>query len=155
MYQEKFMKKAVALSAYNIRHGGGPFGAVIVKDGVIIAMGRNRVTSNNDPTAHAEVMTIRSAARKLKTFNLEGCEIYTSCEPCPMCLSAIYWAHINKVYYANTKHDAAEINFDDSFIYDELALPMHKRKVVFEQHDLKEAKQVFDEWKNDDTKIVY
>lgn len=155
MYQEKFMKKAIALSAYNIKHDGGPFGAVIVKDGEIVATGCNRVTRRLDPTAHAEVMAIRSAARKLKTFNLEGCEIYTSCEPCPMCLSAIYWAHIDTVYYANTKKDAAEIGFDDSFIYDEIQLPMNARKIHFSQHNAEEAKTVFEAWTNDENKTTY
>ena len=115
------MREAIKLSLDNIDHDGGPFGAVIVKDGKIIARGVNRVTASVDPTAHAEVNAIREAARVLGTFDLSGCEIYTSCEPCPMCLGAIYWAHLDKVYYGNTKADAKEIGFDDSFIYDELA----------------------------------
>ena len=121
------MREAIKLSLDNIDHDGGPFGAVIVKDGKIIARGANRVTASVDPTAHAEVNAIREAARVLGTFDLSGCEIYTSCEPCPMCLGAIYWAHLDKVYYGNTKADAKEIGFDDSFIYDELALPLEKR----------------------------
>lgn len=121
--KESFMREAIKLSLDNIDHDGGPFGAVIVKDGKIIARGANRVTASVDPTAHAEVNAIREAARVLGTFDLSGCEIYTSCEPCPMCLGAIYWAHLDKVYYGNTKADAKEIGFDDSFIYDELALP--------------------------------
>nr|HQG67405.1 nucleoside deaminase [Paludibacteraceae bacterium] len=115
-FQEKMMRKAIALSLENIKKGGGPFGAVIVKDGKIIATGVNRVTSNNDPTAHAEITAIRKAAGKLKNFDLSGCEIYTSCEPCPMCLGAIYWAHLDKMYFANTKADAQNAGFDDSFI---------------------------------------
>ena len=127
------MREAIKLSLDNIDHDGGPFGAVIVKDGKIIARGANRVTASVDPTAHAEVNAIREAARVLGTFDLSGCEIYTSCEPCPMCLGAIYWAHLDKVYYGNTKADAKEIGFDDSFIYDELALPVEKHD--FDRHD--------------------
>ena len=115
--QKSWMRQAIALSSRNIDNGGGPFGAVIVKDGEIVARGVNRVTAENDPTAHAEVNAIREAARKLGTFDLSGCDIYTSCEPCPMCLSAIYWAHIDRIFYANTQYDAKAINFDDSFIY--------------------------------------
>lgn len=122
MDKKDFMRKAIALSIENVKNGGGPFGAVIVKDNEIIATGVNRVTANHDPTAHAEVSAIRAACEKLNTFDLSGCEIYTSCEPCPMCLGAIYWAHLDKIYYGNNKHDAADIGFDDSFIYDELAL---------------------------------
>ena len=117
--QKKLMREAIALSSRNIDNGGGPFGAVIVKDGKILARGANRVTADNDPTAHAEVNAIREAARILGTFDLSGCEIYTSCEPCPMCLSAIYWARIDHIYYANTQYDAKAIDFDDSFIYEE------------------------------------
>ncbi|MCL1867715.1 MAG: nucleoside deaminase, partial [Paludibacter sp.] len=113
--QDKFMREAIALSVENVQDNGGPFGAVIVKNGEIIARGVNRVTANNDPTAHAEVSAIRAAAAKLGTFDLSGCEIFTSCEPCPMCLGAIYWAHLDKIYYGNTKADAARIGFDDSF----------------------------------------
>ena len=150
------MEEALKEAYEGIEKGhGGPFGAVIVKDGEIVATGCNRVTRRLDPTAHAEVMAIRSAARKLKTFNLEGCEIYTSCEPCPMCLSAIYCAHIDTDYYANTKKDAAEIGFDDSFIYDEIKLPMNKRKIAFSQHNSDEAKVVFDAWANDENKTTY
>ena len=119
MKKEDFMRKAIELSIENVKNGGGPFGAVIVKDGEIVATGVNRVTANHDPTAHAEVSAIRAACQKLGTFDLSGCEIYTSCEPCPMCLGAIYWAHLDKIYYGNNKTDAARIGFDDSFIYDE------------------------------------
>src|SRR5476651_1681777 len=127
---EKFMRIAIELSEYNVKQGlGGPFGAVIVKDGMVVARSSNKVVLNNDPTAHAEVSVIRIACQELNTYSLAGCEIYTSCEPCPMCLGAIYWARIDKIYYANTKADAAEIGFDDHFIYDELDLPMEKRKL--------------------------
>lgn len=118
------MRKAIELSVENVKNGGGPFGAVIVKGDEIVATGVNRVTAHNDPTAHAEVSAIREACRRLGTFDLSGCEIYTSCEPCPMCLGAIYWAHLDKIYYGNNKDDAADIGFDDSFIYEELALPV-------------------------------
>ena len=128
MDKKDFMRKAIALSIENVKNGGGPFGAVIVKDNEIIATGVNRVTANHDPTAHAEVSAIRAACEKLNTFDLSGCEIYTSCEPCPMCLGAIYWAHLDKIYYGNNKHDAADIGFDDSFIYDELALTPENRQ---------------------------
>jgi len=125
----KFMRKAIALSIENIKNGGGPFGAVIVKDGKMIASGVNRVITNTDPTAHAEVIAIRKASKKLKTFDLTGCEIYTSCEPCPMCLGAVYWAHLDKLYYGNTKTDAGNIGFDDSFIYDEIELKPENRRL--------------------------
>ena len=123
MGNKEFMRKAIELSVENVKNGGGPFGAVIVKGDEIVATGVNRVTAHNDPTAHAEVSAIREACRRLGTFDLSGCEIYTSCEPCPMCLGAIYWAHLDKIYYGNNKDDAADIGFDDSFIYEELALP--------------------------------
>lgn len=153
--KDTFMREAIGLSLDNIDHGGGPFGAVIVKDGKIIARGANRVTASNDPTAHAEVNAIREAARVLGTFDLSGCEIYTSCEPCPMCLGAIYWAHLDKVYYGNTKADAKAIGFDDSFIYDELALPMEKRhlKIVPLMRD--QAIKAFEKWENKSDKIEY
>ena len=128
MGNKEFMRKAIELSVENVKNGGGPFGAVIVKGDEIVATGVNRVTAHNDPTAHAEVSAIREACRRLGTFDLSGCEIYTSCEPCPMCLGAIYWAHLDKIYYGNNKDDAADIGFDDSFIYEELALPRQNRK---------------------------
>jgi len=125
---EDFMRKAIELSVKNVENGGGPFGAVIVKDGEIIAQGFNQVTRTNDPTAHAEVLAIREASKKLNTFDLSGCEIYTSCEPCPMCLGAIYWAHIDKVYYGNNKVDAKNIGFDDSlFTMRLIFLYMHEK----------------------------
>src|ERR1035437_8167126 len=127
--EEKYMREAIELSIQNVRSGaGGPFGAVVVKDGKIIARGVNTVTNDNDPSAHAEVNAIREACRVLKTFQLDGCELYTSCEPCPMCLGAIYWARPERVFYANTKNDAADIGFDDDFIYQEIARPMQERK---------------------------
>ncbi|MGM9795458.1 MAG: nucleoside deaminase [Candidatus Aphodosoma sp.] len=155
MYNKKFMDEAIRVSLENIDKNGGPFGAVIVKDGEIIASTGNRVTANNDPTAHAEVNAIRLACQKLGTFNLQGCEIYSSCEPCPMCLSAIYWAHIDTIYYANTHVDAAEIGFDDSFIYDELAKNIDCRKIKSEQHDRDTAIKAFDVWKNKIDKEEY
>ena len=124
-----FMRQAIELSEENVRSGGGPFGAVIVRDGRVIATGTNGVTRLNDPTAHAEVTAIRNAARALGTFDLSGCEIYTSCEPCPMCLGAIYWARIGKMYYGNDQEDARRIGFDDSFIYEEIALPPAQRRL--------------------------
>jgi len=149
------MRKAIALSIDNVKKGGGPFGAAIVKDGKIIATGINRVTANNDPTAHAEVTAIRKAAKKLGTFNLEGCTIYSSCEPCPMCLGAVYWAHLDKMYYGNTKADAKNIGFDDSFIYDEIDLKPELRKVVTKQLLADEAIKAFDLWKEKEDKIEY
>lgn len=125
----KYMRKAISLAKKSVEKGGGPFGAVIVRDGEIVAQGSNCVTLHNDPTAHAEVSAIRKACKKLGTFDLTGCEIYTSCEPCPMCLSAIYWAHIDKIYYGCTKDDAKEIGFDDSFIYDQIDLKPEKRSI--------------------------
>mgnify|MGYP002750922851 CR=1 FL=1 len=129
MTSEELMRKAIVLAEENVDNGGGPFGAVIARNGEIIATGVNRVTAEHDPTAHAEVSAIRAACKKLGTFDLSGCEIYTSCEPCPMCLGAIYWARLDKMYYANTKTDAKDIGFDDSFIYDELELKPADRKL--------------------------
>lgn len=155
MNKEKFMREAIRLSVENVQNGGGPFGAVIVKDGKIIATGVNRVTDSCDPTAHAEVSAIRAAAAKLHSFNLSGCEIYTSCEPCPMCLGAIYWARLDKIYYGNDKDDAKGIGFDDSFIYDELSLAPGNRKLSSEIVLHKEAYQAFAEWIEKKDKIVY
>ena len=155
MEQKDFMRKAIGLSIENVKNGGGPFGAVIVKDGEIIATGTNRVTANNDPTDHAEVSAIREACRKLGTFDLSGCEIYTSCEPCPMCLGAIYWARLDKIYYGNNKADAAAIGFDDSFIYDELALPRDRRTKAIEELLPEEAIEAFRLWQATDDKTEY
>ena len=154
-YQNKFMRKAIALSVENIKNGGGPFGAVIVKDGKIIATGVNRVTATTDPTAHAEVNVIRKAAKKLGTFDLAGCDIYTSCEPCPMCLGAIYWAHLDKMYYGNSKTDAKNIGFDDSFIYDEIDLKPENRRVKTTQLLPEEAIVAFKTWIVEENKVCY
>lgn len=154
--QRSFMEEAIRLSAENMRSGkGGPFGAVIVKDNKIIARGFNQVTSTNDPTAHAEVVAIREACKMLNTFNLAGCEIYSSCEPCPMCLASIYWARLDKLYFANTKKDAALIDFDDDFIYKELDLPLENRSLKSEQLMRDEALFVFKEWQAKEDKIKY
>ncbi len=140
------MRRAIRLSLDNVKKGGGPFGAVIVKDGKVISAGTNNVTAKNDPTAHAEVDAIRKAAKNLKNFDLSGCELYTSCEPCPMCLSAIYWARISRIYYGNTKKDAAKIGFIDDFIYKELGKPLAKRKLKISQHLRDEALMSFETW---------
>ncbi|MEX1193320.1 MAG: nucleoside deaminase [Brumimicrobium sp.] len=152
---KEFMAKAIQLSLENIEKGGGPFGAVIVKDGEIIAESGNSVTIDNDPTAHAEVNTIRKACKALSTFDLEGCVIYSSCEPCPMCLGAIYWAHLDELYFANNKKDAADIGFDDAFIYDELDLPYEKRKLKTNQFMRDEALQAFRKWDEFEEKTEY
>ncbi len=145
---ENFMRMAIALSEQNMRQSaGGPFGAVIVKDGVLIAASANMVIPHNDPTAHAEIAAIRLACEKLDTYKLEGCVIYTSCEPCPMCLGAIYWARIETIYYGNTRSDAADIGFDDNFIYNELGKRMHLRKLQATQLLHNEALSVFKLWK--------
>jgi len=150
------MQEAIRLSIENVTSGkGGPFGAVIVKDGQIIARGANEVTSSNDPTAHAEVVAIRNACKALGTFQLDGCVIYTSCEPCPMCLGAIYWARPDKMYFANTKKDAADILFDDQFIYDEIEIPYENRKLVTEQMMREEALEAFTLWSQSVKKIEY
>ena len=153
--KKKFMLRAIELSKKSIAKNGGPFGCVIVKDDSIIAEGNNQVTEINDPTAHAEIVTIRKACNKLNTFNLSGFEIYTSCEPCPMCLSAIYWSHIDKVYYANSRLDASKIGFDDNFIYKELSMNINKRKIPLIQINRKEAIKIFNDWKLKDDKIEY
>lgn len=153
---KKFMREAIRISIQMMRRGkGGPFGAVVVRKGKIVGKGWNEVTSSNDPTAHAEVVAIREACRRLKTFQLQDCELYTSCEPCPMCLSAMYWARLKKVYYANTRKDAAAIDFDDDFIYAEVARPIPKRKLPMKQLMHKEAFAAFVEWKNKPDKVVY
>src|SRR5258708_28923414 len=141
------MREAIRLSIEMMRCGkGGPFGAVVVKRNKIVGRGCNEVTSANDPTAHAEIVAIRDACRRLKTFDLHDCELYTSCEPCPMCFSAIYWARIPKIFYGNTRKDAAKIAFDDDFIYREVALPIRKRKLIMKQLLRKEALEAFVEW---------
>src|SRR5215468_10943377 len=142
-----FMCEAIRLSIQMMRRGkGGPFGAVVVKGNRIVGRGCNQVTSANDPTAHAEIVAIRDACRRLKTFALDDCDLYTSCEPCPMCLSALYWARIRSVFYGNTRQDAARIAFDDEFIYREVALPIRRRQLVMKQLLRKEAQVAFIEW---------
>lgn len=156
MYNPDFMREAIALSNLCFQDGqGGPFGAVVVKDGEIISRGRNRVTSQNDPTAHAEVMAIREACEKLHTFQLTGCELYASSEPCPMCFGAIYWARPDRVYFAASREDAAHGGFDDSFIYNELVLPYSQYAIPTEQHDRNLAKDTFEHWRKFDAKIDY
>lgn len=153
---ERFMRMAIRISERNVTNAlGGPFGAVIVRDGELIAKSANKVTTTLDPTAHAEVSAIRIACKKLKTFDLSGCIIYTSCEPCPMCLSAIYWARIDEIYFANTKKDAHEIGFDDQFIYDEIALPLKNRKLGIQQILRDEAMAAFRLWDESGMKINY
>lgn len=153
--KEELMRKAIALSIENVENGGGPFGAVIAKDGEILSTGANRVTHNCDPTAHAEIMAIRNACEKLGTFDLSGYEIYTSCEPCPMCLGAIYWAHLDKIHYGNTKTDAKNIGFDDSFIYDEIDLKPADRKLSSQQLLSEEAIEAFRQWEVKEDKTEY
>ena len=155
MTKDELMRHAIRLAEDSVRNGGGPFGAVIARDGEIIAGAANRVTIDCDPTAHAEVSCIRKAAKALHRFDLAGCEIYTSCEPCPMCLGAIYWSHIDKIYYANTRKDAAEIGFDDDFIYQEIALPLEKRRKPIEEFMRSEALEAFELWKAKDDRTEY
>ena len=150
-----FMREAIRLADESVRQGGGPFGAVIVKDGHIVAGCANSVTLNNDPTAHAEVNTIREACRKLNTFDLSGCTIYSSCEPCPMCLGAIYWARIGHIYYGNTRKDARDIDFADDFIYEELDRPMDERTVPITPLLRDEAIHTFRLWAEKDDKTAY
>ena len=155
MNDKDFMREAIALSLKNIEEEGGPFGAVIVKDGNIIAKGTNRVTANNDPTAHAEINAIRKAAQQLGTFDLSGCRIYSSCEPCPMCLGAIYWARLEKVVYACKKEDAAQISFDDDDFYGEMAKDMEDRQIDFEELMREKALPLFNTWKEKPDKTNY
>ena len=155
MGEEVFMRQAIELAVENVNNGGGPFGAVIVKDGVVVATGVNRVVPNNDPTAHAEVNAIRAACVKLGTFDLSGCVIYTSCEPCPMCLGAIYWAHLDKIYYGATQFDAAAVDFDDSFIYRELELKPSDREKPVENMLHAEAQAPFNAWRAKADKVEY
>ena len=155
MTKEELMRRAIELSENSVRNGGGPFGAVIAKDGEIIAEGSNKVTINNDPTAHAEVCAIRNACKILNTFELANCVIYTSCEPCPMCLGAIYWARLSKIFYANDRKDAAEIGFDDNFIYEEIAIEPQYRKKPSEILLRNEAINAFRMWTLKDDKTKY
>ena len=154
--KKAFMREALRLAEENIENtNGGPFGAVVVKDGKIVGKGGNKVTVHNDPTAHAEIVAIREAAKNLNTFDLSGCEIYSSCEPCPMCLGAIYWARLDKLYYAATKDDAAKANFDDSFIYREFSLPKEERSIPSLQMMREEAVKIFERWNESENKIPY
>lgn len=153
--KKEFMQMAIKLSIENIDKGGGPFGAVIVKDNKVVAASGNSVTNDNDPTAHAEINAIRLASKLLGTFDLSGCEIYSSCEPCPMCLGAIYWARIDKLYFANTKKDADEIGFSDNFIYDELEKPYQERNLKTETLMRDEALVAFEKWRNSESKTKY
>ena len=152
----KFMREAILLSVQTMRRGqGGPFGALVVRDGKVVGRGWNQVTSANDPTAHAEIVAIRAACRRLKNFQLNDCDLYTSCEPCPMCLSAIYWARLRNVFYGNTRKDAAKIEFDDDFLYREVALPMRRRKLRMKQLLRREALAAFSEWQRKPDKVLY
>ena len=153
--KNNFMLKAIELSVSSANNAGGPFGCVIVKDNKIIAEGSNKVTSSNDPTAHAEIVAIRDACQKLNTFNLSGSDLYSSCEPCPMCLSAIYWSHIDNIFYANTRDDAKKINFDDSFIYSEFSKKIEDRKIPIKQMLRDEALKAFEIWDKKTDKIEY
>ena len=153
--KNEFMKRAIELSVESVNNGGGPFGSVIVKDNKIIAEGSNKVTPTNDPTAHGEIDAIREACKKLNNFSLNGCELYSTCEPCPMCLSAIYWARIDKIYFANTREDARKIDFDDSLIYTELQKNIHKRKIPMIQILRNEALKAFDLWDKKKDKVKY
>ena len=153
--KNEFMKRAIELSIKSVNNGGGPFGSIIVKGDKIIAEGSNKVTSNNDPTAHGEIVAIREACKKLNNFSLNGCELYSTCEPCPMCLSAIYWARIDKIYYANTREDARKIDFDDSLIYTELQKNIDKRKIPMIQILRNEALKAFELWDQKKDKVKY
>jgi guanine deaminase len=153
---DRFMERAIVLSLENVRLGlGGPFAALVVRDGSILAAGTNQVTSAQDPTAHAEIVAVRAACQALRNFQLNGCELYTTCEPCPMCMGAIYWARLSKVYYASTREDAAQIGFDDSFIYDQLVLPLNARKIAMIPLMREQALEAFREWEKSQTKIQY
>ena len=153
--KSKFMLRAIELSIQSAKSQGGPFGAVVVKNDEIISEGNNQVTANNDPTAHAEIVAIRNACKKLNDFFLKGCDLYTSCEPCPMCLAAIYWSHIDKIFYANTRMDAKNIDFDDSLIYSEVRKEINERKIKMSQMNRDEALEAFNIGKNKENKIKY
>jgi tRNA(Arg) A34 adenosine deaminase TadA len=156
MSQEQFMRAAIGLADEGMAAGrGGPVGCVVVRRGEIVGRGNNRVTSTNDPTAHAEVTAIRDACARLKTFQLTDCELYTSCEPCPMCLAAIYWARIPEIYFANTRQDAAEIGFDDDFIYREIPLPLAERAIKLHPLLRAEGLATFRRWAAKDDKVRY
>ena len=153
--KNEFMKRTIDLSIESVKKNGGPFSSIVTKNNKIIAEGSNKVTSTNDPTAHGEIVAIRDACKKLNTFNLSGCELYSSCEPCPMCLSAIYWSRIDKIYYANTRDDARKIDFDDSLIYSELKKNLKKRKIPMVQIMRDEASKAFELWDKKTDKAKY
>ena len=153
--KNEFMKRAIELSLESVNKGGGPFGCVIVKDEKIVSEGSNKVTSSKDPTAHGEIVAIREACKKINNFSLSGFELYSSCEPCPMCLSAIYWARIDKIYFANTRQDAQKIDFDDSLIYSEFQKNIDKRKIPMVQMMRSEALQAFELWEKKTDKVKY
>ena len=153
--KNKFMERAIELSIQSVNNGGGPFSSIIIRDEKIIAEGSNKVTLSNDPTAHGEIVAIREACEKLNNFNLSGCELYSTCEPCPMCLSAIYWSRINKIYYANTREDARKIDFDDSSIYSELQKNINERKIPMTQIMRNEALKTFELWDKKTDKVKY
>ena len=153
--KNEFMKRAIELSIKSVNEGGGPFGCVIVKNGKIVSEGSNKVTSTNDPTAHGEIVAIRNACKNLNNFNLKGSELYSNCEPCPMCLSAIYWSRIDKIYYANTRRDAQKIDFDDSLIYSEFKKNIDKRKIPMVQMMRDEALKAFELWDKKKDKVKY
>ena len=155
MTKEELMREAIRLSVENVKNGGGPFGAVIACNGEIVATGVNKVTADCDSTAHAEVNAIRAACKALGRFELSGCEIYTSCEPCPMCLGAIYWAHLDRMYYGNDKNDAARIGFDDAFIYKEISLSPLQRRLVSLRLLPEEAAKAFSDWEGKEVKTRY
>src|SRR5690554_5805659 len=146
MEDQHFLQEAIAMAAENARHGGGPFGALIVKDGMVVGKGVNRVVETDDPTAHAEVVAIKDACRNAGAFRLDGCVIYTSCEPCPMCLGAIYWAHLDHIVFAATKDDASRCGFDDSFIYEEMALALEHRSIPVKRVEIENALEPFEDW---------
>ena len=153
--RKEFMKRAIKLSLESVNKNGGPFGCIIVKDNKIVAEGFNKVTSSNDPTAHGEIVAIREACKNLNTFTLAGCELYSSCEPCPMCLASIYWARIGKIYYANTRDDAKKIDFDDSLIYSEFNKNISERKIPMVQIMRDEALKAFELWNEKKDKVKY
>ncbi len=153
--KNEFMKKAIELSVESVKKGGGPFGCVVVKNNIIVAEGSNKVTPTNDPTAHGEIVAIREACKKLNNFSLNGCELYSTCEPCPMCLAAIYWSRIDKIYYGNTREDARKIDFDDSLIYSELMKNSNERKIPMTQMMRKEALIAFEMWDKKKDKVKY
>ena len=153
--KNEFMKRAIELSIEGVNKGGGPFGCVIIKDNKIVAEGSNKVVPTKDPTAHGEIVAIREACKKLNNFNLKGCELYSTCEPCPMCLSAIYWARIDKIYYANTREDAKKIDFDDSLIYSEFQKDINERKIPMIQMMRSEALKAFELWDKKTDKVKY